>query len=478
MTESRDLSLFIGSWNVDACKPESLLSRADDAYFINKWVTSVPSGADIYVFGLQEIVDLESKTVAAKGLFKRAPASSSDNHAMDHASRANAWRDRLIAGLRDNFKHSYHVVGTCNLVGLFTCVFVKEAHLRSGSVHHIRSQTVMTGMGGTYGNKGAIVTQFLFDDTSFCFTNSHLPAHQDKVGKRNLDAVTILKTVAPALLTNVTTTNQFLPGTPPAIPLLPSTPLRTMGHKLDSFIFVRGGDGSVPLDYEACFFSGDLNYRIDLDYQKAIDLISNEDYEALWCQDQLLKQRLPVNGNSSMRSGGQTSLAKAFDEADLIFKPTYKYDPGEGDVYDTSEKRRIPAWCDRILYRDGISKCTAAPTRQRITQHSYQRYECRVSDHRPIGAHFTVNTKTLVPNTELVVNSLKAIEEKWEDFRQLIVWDSFIRWIMARLKHPDNAQFDTTNMTRNAIWSLVEGAMREAHGDVAQAWKIIFAAQK
>jgi hypothetical protein len=62
----RDLSLFIGSWNIDACKPESLKARADDAYFLDKWVTAVPNGADIYVFGLQELIDLESKKTAAK----------------------------------------------------------------------------------------------------------------------------------------------------------------------------------------------------------------------------------------------------------------------------------------------------------------------------------------------------------------------------------------------------------------------------
>lgn len=65
-----------------------------------------------------------------------------------------------------------------------------------------------------------------------------------------------------------------------------------------------------------------------------------------------------------------------YSEARITFLPTYKYDIGT-DVYDTSEKARIPAWCDRIL-RKGDN----------IRQINYDCAPLRFSDHRPVYATF------------------------------------------------------------------------------------------
>ena len=55
------------------------------------------------------------------------------------------------------------------------------------------------------------------------------------------------------------------------------------------------------------------------------------------------------------------------------------------DNYDSSDKKRAPAWCDRLLYRGP----------GRIKQVEYRRHEVRVSDHRPVSGIFKIRLKTI-----------------------------------------------------------------------------------
>ena len=41
----------------------------------------------------------------------------------------------------------------------------------------------------------------------------------------------------------------------------------------------------------------------------------------------------------------------SLQEAPITFRPTYKFNKVEPFDYDSSEKRRVPAWTDRILFR-------------------------------------------------------------------------------------------------------------------------------
>ena len=109
-----------------------------------------------------------------------------------------------------------------------------------------------------------------------------------------------------------------------------------------------------------------------------------------------------------------------FSEGTITFPPTYKYDLGT-NYYDTSyalfflgpytcsvnrfnlvlscrEKARIPAWCDRILWRG-----------PNLRQDHYQTADLCVSDHRPVWATFTGTIE--VVNHELMDKLRRMIYE-------------------------------------------------------------------
>jgi hypothetical protein len=80
-----------------------------------------------------------------------------------------------------------------------------------------------------------------------------------------------------------------------------------------------------------------------------------------------------------MESG---NVFQGFSEGELAFRPTYKYDRGTV-TYDTSEKRRAPAWTDRVLYKE--------PRAGAVVCASYGACdEMLESDHRPVVARLVV----------------------------------------------------------------------------------------
>lgn len=112
-----------------------------------------------------------------------------------------------------------------------------------------------------------------------------------------------------------------------------------------------------------------MNYRIALSYGDTKKLLEKNDWEALLEKDQLRIEQ---------RAG---RAFKGWNEGKIYFAPTYKYstnsDRYAGENLKSSEKRRTPAWCDRILwYGEGLK------------QISYVRGDSRFSDHRSVYAIF------------------------------------------------------------------------------------------
>uniref|UniRef100_A0A3B4AWV6 Inositol polyphosphate-related phosphatase domain-containing protein n=1 Tax=Periophthalmus magnuspinnatus TaxID=409849 RepID=A0A3B4AWV6_9GOBI len=259
---------------------------------------------------------------------------------------------------------SHSLSTSLTMQGVLLLVFAKYFHLPF--LRGVQTETTRTGLGGYWGNKGGVSARMSVFGHTLCFLNCHLPAHMENSEQRMDDFESILQQ------------QQF-----------------------------EGQAATGVLDHDVVFWFGDLNFRIDdLDMQVVKSAIDNNKYSTLWEKDQL-----------NMAKDCETVL-EGFQEGPLKFPPTYKFDVGT-DMYDTSGKKRKPAWTDRILWRlratapgsaDGKRNSISGLTSgTRVTQHYYRSHmEYTVSDHKPVSAIFTLQVRWVdVPLVTLIV------EDEW-----------------------------------------------------------------
>jgi hypothetical protein len=233
------------------------------------------------------------------------------------SSRKDFWERQVSQWL--NTRDSYVLLRSGQLVGTALMVFVKQTEVPL--VKGVEGATKKTGMGGMAGNKGGVAVSFHFANTSFCFITAHLAAGTTNVEERHQD----YKTLSSGL--------QF-----------------SRGRKIK--------------DHDTVIWLGDFNYRVDLPNEAVRALIEKQEIGSIFERDQLNLQMVK----------GETF--PYYNEMQIKFLPTYKFDNGT-DMYDTSEKARIPSWTDRILSRG-----------TNLRQLSYHSAPLFFSDHRPVYATF------------------------------------------------------------------------------------------
>jgi hypothetical protein len=140
---TRDVRVLVFSWNVDAAKPGEL--PGDEAGVFGAAVAAA-GAPDVVAFGLQEVVDLESRRMLAKSLALGGRKSDLGEHVTGAYRR---WHDRLCEVMRA--AGPYTLVAHEHLVGLFSALFVKSAELPN--VGDAQTKAIKCGMGGRYGNK-------------------------------------------------------------------------------------------------------------------------------------------------------------------------------------------------------------------------------------------------------------------------------------------------------------------------------------
>nr|XP_048331416.1 type IV inositol polyphosphate 5-phosphatase 3-like isoform X1 [Ziziphus jujuba var. spinosa] len=245
----------------------------------------------------------------------------------------------LEAIMKRKRRSSFVRIVSKQMVGIFVTIWVRRSLRRH--IQNLNVSTVGVGVMGYIGNKGSISVSMSIYQTLFCFICTHLTAgekHGDEL-KRNSDVKEILR--------------------------------RTHFHSFSGI----GLPKSIH-DHERIIWYGDLNYRLNMSYEKTRELISKKEWSKLQEMDQLVRE---------LKKG------RAFDgwsEGTLKFPPTYKYELNSDKYYgdDPRTGRRTPAWCDRVLsYGKGM----------RLLK--YRRAELKFSDHRPVTATYMAEVEVFSP---------------------------------------------------------------------------------
>ncbi|KAL1559239.1 phosphoinositide 5-phosphatase [Salvia divinorum] len=345
-TRRDKVSIMVGSWNVSQ-------GRASQTA-LKSWLGSAVSDVDIVVVGLQEV---------EMGAGFLAMSAARETVGLEGSSVGQWWQDHIGKALDE--RSVFERVGSRQLAALLIAIWVRKT-IRP-HVGDLDVAAVACGLGRAIGNKGGVGLRLRVYDRLICFVNCHFAAHLEAVNKRNADFDHIFRTMT---FTRSTHSNAAA-GVSSANQALKNSNQTTSSSPEEARPDLAEADMIV--------FNGDFNYRLfGITYDETRDLVSQRSFDWLRQKDQL---------RAEMKAG---KVFQGMREALVRFPPTYKFEIGKPGLggYDSGEKKRIPAWCDRVLYRDnkaGMAKeCSLdCPVIAYISQ-----YEACMdvieSDHKPV----------------------------------------------------------------------------------------------
>lgn len=123
-----------------------------------------------------------------------------------------------------------------------------------------------------------------------------------------------------------------------------------------------------------------------------------------------------------------------YSEGDINFQPTYKFEPNT-DNYDM---RRLPSYCDRILWKG---------TRIELLDYN-SIMEIRQSDHKPVYGvfHVKIKTRDQAKYKRVQEEVLKAVDKRENDNQpQIEVDKTIIDFGRVRFNEPSSSYFNVYN---------------------------------
>ena len=256
---------------------------------------------------------------------------------------------------------------------MFIVVYIRKELMRL--VAQVDKKEKGMGLLNLFPNKGAMIISFTIMDYLFVFVNCHLPARVYRTVERDNMAKKFVEVI------------------------------KKDKKALASF--------DILADY--LFWFGDMNYRVDYEYDKTIMKLDEGNLQSLLEKDQLRKQM------------GSNGVFNGFEELTIEFPPTYRFripenvdnkkkkakikNTNEQTVNDKSDNNTInddnnnqtnietkpksnkdiyhdknqqsPSWCDRILIKSNHGS--------RFQIHKYTSLDIIGSDHKPVRCDYKIN---------------------------------------------------------------------------------------
>ncbi|XP_066330970.1 type II inositol polyphosphate 5-phosphatase 15-like isoform X2 [Miscanthus floridulus] len=348
-TRLENLKILVGTWNVaqEKASPEALRSWLGGAFF----------DVGLVVVGLQEV---------EMGAGVLAMAAAKESVGLEGSANGQWWIDSIGKTLDEGI--SFHRVGSRQLAGLLIAAWASND--LKPHVGDVDAAAVPCGFGRAIGNKGGVGLRIRVFDRRICFVNNHFAAHQENVSRRNADFDHIYRTM---------TFNKPHGSTASATSVQLHKAVSANENQADE-------DRPELAEADMVVFLGDFNYRLNgITYDEARDMVSQRSFDWLRERDQLRAEMKAGNVFQGMREGP------------IKFPPTYKFQRHQLGLsgYDSGEKKRIPAWCDRILYRDSRSVSIAECSLECPVVAAITAYEACMdvtdSDHKPVRCTFSVD---------------------------------------------------------------------------------------
>ncbi|RKO93184.1 Endonuclease/exonuclease/phosphatase, partial [Blyttiomyces helicus] len=352
--EFENRKIFVGSWNVNG----QLASQS-----LTPWLeTAEDEQPVIYVLGFQEL-DL-----------------STEAYIYSDTGREGEWAKAIDAAF-EKTSCKYVKKASKQLVGMLIVLYVRAEEQEA--VKEVSAEYVPTGLLGMMGNKGGTAIRFRFYDSYFSFVNSHLAADTSMVERRNQDFQEIRRRLAfplPAVYADYTAYTRANPWVTSLYDCAAAVGVGAPGAVGTAATI--GKTATSIYDVDHLFWMGDLNYRVPLPDTEAKALLAVGDLAQMLKFDQL-----SIEQNAGRVFGD-------FLEGPIKFEPTYKYDIGTSR-FDSSEKRRSPSFCDRILwFRNPLR--SHDPDWLRIEWYRSS-MAMTLSDHKPIMGLYTLKVRKLDP---------------------------------------------------------------------------------